>query len=59
MGLWAYPHPTQLPTHPLDISSLLSEQLDKALQKGYDEAVEGKVVPFDEAFSRIQKELGI
>lgn len=53
------PFEVKLPKHPLDISSLSAEQLDKMLQKGYDEATEGKGVPFDEAFAKIQKELGI
>ena len=44
---------------PIDMSALTQEQLDAELQKGYDDAMEGRTRPAGQVFDAIRREYGI
>jgi len=44
---------------PLDISMLTEEEFHNELEKGYTDALNGKVRPAKEAFASLRNELGI
>lgn len=53
------PFEVKLPEHPLDVSRMMAEQIDKELEKGYADMEAGRTVPAAEAFADIRKEYGI
>jgi DNA-damage-inducible protein J len=53
------PFDLKLPTHPNDISKMTKAEFHAELEKGYQDCVEGRVQPVDEAFAEIRKELGL
>lgn len=44
---------------PMDISSMTKDEFDFELEKGYQDAVEGRTKPIDEVFEFLNKEFGI
>lgn len=44
---------------PIDISSMTRQEFDFELEKGYQDAVEGRTKPVDEVFESLEKESGI
>jgi DNA-damage-inducible protein J len=53
------PFDLKLPTPPNDISKMTKAELHAELEKGYQDCLEGRVQPIDEAFAEIRKELGL
>lgn len=53
------PFDVKLPKHPLDISSMVSTQLDMELKKGYMDMQAGNTVSAKEAFADIRKAYNI
>ena len=51
------PFDIKLPdNHPLNIKSMTSEELNRELEKGYTDIIEGRTIPVDVAFSNIRKD---
>ena len=44
---------------PFDISTLTKEEFHAELEKGYEDALKGNVLPAKEAFSSLRGELGV
>ena len=44
---------------PVDISSMTKDEFDFELEKGYQDAVEGRTKPIDEVFESLEKEFNI
>lgn len=53
------PFEVKLPTNPLDISKMSVEELNRELQNGLDQIEMGKTLPMDQAFEKIDRELGL
>lgn len=53
------PFEAKLPPHPLDVRRMQPAQLDAALEKGYADTAAGAVLPMEQAFSELHKELGL
>ncbi len=54
--------PFDVATHvqpPLSLDELTGEQLYEEVKKGYDDCVAGRTAPAEEAFKRIEAELGL
>jgi len=43
----------------IDMSKLTPEELDKELEKGYQDMLAGRTVPFKQAFDEIRREHGL
>ncbi len=52
------PFEVKLPDHPLDISRMVTEQLNAELEKGYAQMQNGQTIPAEQAFADIRKEYG-
>ena len=44
---------------PLDMSELTPEELNREIEKGYSDFLEGRYMPLDEAIARLRKKYGI
>lgn len=44
---------------PLVLSELTSEQLNAEIEKGYQDAINGRTIPLDEVFHRLSEKYGI
>ena len=53
------PFEMKLPAEPLDFSKLSKEEIDKELEKGYSEVIDGKVLSAKDAFNDMNKKYGI
>ena len=53
------PFEVKLPSHPLDVSRMTAAQLDTELEKGYGDMQTGRIIPTEQAFTDIRKELGV
>lgn len=54
------PFEVKIPSsYPLDISTMSEESLHKELEKGYQDMLEGKTKPVDEAFAEIRKDFDL
>lgn len=49
------PFEVKLPSHPLNVGNMTADKFDEEMQKGYDEAIGGRVKPATEVFSGIRK----
>lgn len=53
------PFDVKLPAHPLDINHMTTFELDSELEKGYADMHAGHTIPVEQAFSSVQKDLGL
>lgn len=54
------PFEVKLPTaKPLGLDGLTKEQIDAALQEGYDDALAGRTKPAEEVFASIRRDYGL
>ena len=53
------PFEIKLPPPPPDMGEMTGEQLNKALQKGYDDAAAGRTKPAEQVFDAIRKDLAL
>ncbi len=53
------PFEVKLSMHPLDISRITKEQLDEELKKGCADVKAGRMIPVEQAFANVRKELGV
>ena len=49
----------EIPPHPLDASKMTREELDAALQKGYDDILAGRVVPAEQVRAEMERRFGV
>ncbi len=53
------PFEVKLPTHPLDVSNMTQEEFNAEIQKGFDDAQNGRVKPATEIFSDMRKKYNV
>ena len=53
------PFEMKLPTEPIDFSKLSKEEIDKELEKGYSEVIDGKAISAKDAFNDMNQKYGI
>ena len=53
------PFEMKLPAEPLDFSKLSKEEIDKELEKGYSEVIDGKAISAKDAFNDMNQKYGI
>ncbi len=51
------PFEVRIPSKPLNFNDLSSEEIDKKLEKAYQDMLDGKVSPAKEVFSDLYKEM--
>lgn len=52
------PFEVKLPPHPLDITRMTASQFEESLERAYEEQLSGCVIPMEQAFSELHKEIG-
>ncbi len=53
------PFEVKLPAHPIDAGNMTQEEFDTEIQKGFDDAKNGRVKPATEVFSGVRKKYNI
>lgn len=53
------PFEVKLPAHPLNVSHMSALQLNAELEKGYADIKEGNVLPAEQAFAELRRDMGL
>lgn len=53
------PFEVKLPVHPIDAGNMTQEEFNAEIQKGFDDAKNGRVKPATEVFSGVRKKYNI